>query len=184
VFSTDVAEVRLPLTDDDVMFIGDIRETQPLVTLSADVAGKRQFWQGRLVRDEAVLDEARRVIYGVVEVIDPYGLSENNRNFTPLKFGRFVSAEIAGVQADNIIKLPRFVLRLDGTILTVNPNSTISINDVEVVRTDEDFVYIGGGLAPDHKVVLSAVSSPYEGMPVRMIENPPKVDDKQSEVSL
>lgn len=169
VFSTEVAQVRLPLTDDDVAFIGDLDNEQPPVTLSAEVAGKKQFWQGRLVRDEAVLDDARRVIYGVVEVADPYLLRVSQNNQSQLKFGRFVEAVITGIKADNIVKLPRFVLRLDGTVLTVDEASTLNINEVDVIRTDEDFVYINGGLDPRHQVVMSAVSNPYDGMPVRTL---------------
>ncbi len=180
VFSTDIAQVRLPLTDDDVAFIGELGDNKPLVTLSADVAGQKQFWRGRLVRDEAVLDDARRVIYGVVEVQDPYQLNNENNQEMPLKFGRFVSAEITGVQANNIVKLPRFVLRLDGTVLTVDEDSKLRVNDVNVIRTDEDFVYIGDGLLPSHQVVMSAVSTPYNGMPVRTLDNKPKTQSETS----
>jgi RND family efflux transporter MFP subunit len=172
VFSTDIAQVRLPLTDNDVAFIGDLSTEQPSVLLTADVAGKRQFWQGTLVRDEAVLDEARRVIYGVVEIKDPYNL-KNTQHPNTLKFGRFVSAAINGLTAKEVVKLPRYVLRLDGTILTVTKENKIHINSVEVMRADEDFVYVSGGLNLDHKVVTSAVSTPYSGMPVRFTEDVP-----------
>lgn len=171
VFSTEVAQIRLPLTDDDVAFIGDLNKQQSMVTLSAEVAGKTQFWQGRLVRDEAIVDNARRVIYGVVEVQDPYLLSGELNHQTPLKFGRFVQAQITGVQASDIVKLPRFVLRLDGTVLTVDEQLMLHINAVDIVRTDEDFVYISGGLDPRHQVVMSAVSNPYDGMPVRTLDS-------------
>lgn len=185
IFSTDVAQIRLPLTDDDVAFIGNLETEQPQVTLSADVAGKKHFWQGRLVRDEAVLDDARRVIFGVVEVQDPYLLQQTQSHQSQLKFGRFVEAVITGVQANEIVKLPRFVLRLDGTVLTVDENLTLQINDVDVIRTDEDFVYIGGGLNPAHQVVMSAVSSPYNGMPVRILaDNPPQQNESVQGVSL
>ena len=170
VYSTEVAEIRLPLTDNDLAFIHNLRTVQPKVTLSADVAGKKHIWQGRMVRDEAVLDASRRVIYGVVEVKDPYNLRASKHN-SPLKFGRFVSAAVSGITVKNIVKLPRFVMRLDGTVLTVNDEQKLQINTVEVVRTDEDFVYISGGLPRDQKVVMSAVSSPYEGMPVRFLDD-------------
>ncbi|MFT6268964.1 MAG: RND family efflux transporter MFP subunit [Alphaproteobacteria bacterium] len=172
VFSTGTAQVRLPLTDNDVAFIGDLKTEQPMVSLSADVAGKRHFWQGTLVRDEAVLDEARRVIYGVVEISDPYNL-QGNQHPNRLKFGRFVSAAISGLTANDVIKLPRYVLRLDGTVLTVTEEDTIHINSVEVMRADEDFVYISAGLPVNHKVVMSAVSTPYNGMPVRFTKDKP-----------
>jgi multidrug efflux pump subunit AcrA (membrane-fusion protein) len=172
VFSTHIAQVRLPLTDNDISYIGDLKTKQAMVSLSADVAGKRHFWQGKLVRDEAVLDEARRVIYGVVEIKDPYKLKGNEHPYI-LKFGRFVSAAISGLTAENVIKLPRYVLRLDGTILSVTQNNKIQINAVEVMRADEDYVYISGGLDTSHKVVTSAISTPYNGMPVRFTEDTP-----------
>ncbi|MGQ8363822.1 efflux RND transporter periplasmic adaptor subunit [Glaciecola sp. 1036] len=169
IFSTDVAEIRLPLTDSDVSFIGTIDDRTPSVTLKANVAGETRYWQGKLIRDEAVLDESRRVIYGVVEVQDPYNLA-GNAHAIPLNFGRFVSADISGISVDNVVKLPRYVARLDGTILTVDEENKIHINEVDVVRTDEDFVYISGGLKANHQVIMSAVSSPYNGMPVRVLE--------------
>ncbi|MFC3120461.1 efflux RND transporter periplasmic adaptor subunit [Agaribacter flavus] len=172
-YSTEVAEVRLPLTDDDVAFVGNIKQQQPNVSMQASVAGKQVFWQGRLVRDEAVLDENRRVSYGVVEIQDPYNL-KGNVHPSPLRFGRFVSAVISGVDAENVIKLPRHVLRLDGTVLSVDQDNKLRINDVEVTRTDETNVYISKGLDTSHEIVLSAVSSAYDGMPVRKVA-PPKV---------
>ncbi|MFW8589533.1 efflux RND transporter periplasmic adaptor subunit [Glaciecola sp. 2405UD65-10] len=178
-YSTDVAEVRLPLTDNDVAFIGDLSKEQAKVTLTASVAGKQHTWQGLLVRDEAVLDEARRVIYGVVEVKDPYNLKGNSHT-SALKFGRFVSAAVSGVIAQGIVKLPRFVMRLDGTVLTVTEDKKIQINSVSVVRTDENFVYIGGGLPLDQKVVMSAVSTPYNGMPVRFINDKPEPSNDEN----
>lgn len=185
VFATDIAEVRLPLTDNDVAFLGNLKTSQPAVSISAEVAGKRHYWQGTLVRDEGVLDEAKRVIYGVVEIKDPYNL-ESGQHQSLLKFGRFVSAAVNGISAENIVKLPRYVMRLDGTVLTVSNDRKLHINAVDVIRTDEDFVYIGGGLPMDHQVVMSAVSTPFNGMSVRFLGDAPKTpkikyDDPQAQ---
>jgi RND family efflux transporter MFP subunit len=170
VFSTDKAEVRLPLTDDDVAFLDDLSSSNPSVTLSTDVAGKTVQWQGRLVRDEAVLDGRSRVIYGVVEVDDPYQLQvPQEARGVALRFGRFVKAEVTGVSASNIVVLPRNVLRLDGTILTVDEDKKININFVTVQRADENFIYISDGFVPTHQVVMSAVPNPFNGMPVRFL---------------
>ena len=183
VFATDVAEVRLPLTDDDIAFLADLNSQNAQVTLSSDVAGKNIKWQGILVRDEAVLDSKSRVIYGVVEVNDPYQLNvPEEAKGIPLRFGRFVNATIVGITANNIVVLPRNVLRLDGTILTVNDDRQININFVTVQRADEDFVYISEGLNTQQQVVMSAVPNPYEGMPVRFLgdESPQKSQTESS----
>ncbi|MFT4748132.1 MAG: RND family efflux transporter MFP subunit [Congregibacter sp.] len=172
VFATDVAEVRLPLTDDDIAFLADLSTKDPQVTLSSDVAGKNIKWQGILVRDEAILDSKSRVIYGVVEVNDPYQLEvPAESKGIPLRFGRFVNATIIGITANDIVVLPRNVLRLDGTILTVNDDRKININFVTVQRADEDFVYISEGLSAQQHVIMSAVPNPYEGMPVRFLDD-------------
>ena len=174
IFSTDVAQIRLPLTDDDVAFLNDIRNQQADVVLKADVAGEDIRWLGKLVRDEAVLDGRSRVIYGVVEINDPYQRNVDttvSNKGVPLRFGRFVSAEVTGIAVDNIVTLPRNVLRLDNTILTVDSDMKIKINDVEVLKADENFIYVKNGLPRDEKVVMSAVPNPYQGMPVRFLED-------------
>lgn len=184
VYSTDVAEVRLPLTDDDVAFLANLNTAEPQVTLSSDVAGKNIKWQGTMVRDEAILDSRSRVIYGVVEVKDPYQLNtENAAKGMALRFGRFVNATITGITVDDIIVLPRNVLRLDGTILSVNEDKQIKINFVTVQRADENFVYISQGLNTQEPVVMSAVPNPYEGMPVRFLGDEEKTPPSQPEAS-
>jgi hypothetical protein len=93
------------------------------------------------------------------------------------------------LKASGIVKLPRYVVRLDGTVLTVTKDNTIKINTVDVMRADEDFVYISGGLPLDQKVVMSAMSAPYDGMPVRFTDDKPSTplnseNEKSNEVSL
>ncbi|MDM7860914.1 efflux RND transporter periplasmic adaptor subunit [Alteromonas sp. ASW11-36] len=180
IYSTDVAEVRLPLTDSDLAFVNlDGGRTLP-VELSAVVAGKPSAWQGEVVRSEGVLDQRSRVVYAVVEVNDPY-LRNGQRNGLPLRFGQFVNAAISGKQADNIIVLPRHTLRLDGSVLAVTPEREIAIRNVEVVRADEEFVYISSGLQPTDKVAVSAVPNPYDGMPVRLSSDPVEPEPTKSE---
>ena len=172
IYSTGKAEVRMPLSDNDLAYLqlpgqseGDIA-----VTLRAKVAGKEVSWQGVLARDEGVLDSQRRVIYAIAEVADPY-LRTNGLHNVQLKFGRFVQAEIVGNRGENIVVLPRNVLRLDGTVLIVDPQRKLTIRSVQVQRADEKFVYINSGLEAGELVVTSAVPNPYDGMLVRLPED-------------
>lgn len=173
VYSTDVAEVRLPLTDADLAFVSlSPGQTLP-VTLSAVVAGKFSTWEGQVVRNEGILDQRSRVVYAVVEVNDPY-LRNGVRNGLPLRFGQFVNASITGKQADNLVVLPRHALRLDGSVVVVTPDNEIAIRDVEVMRADNEHVYISSGLKFDDKVAYSAIPNPYNGMPVRLTSDEPE----------
>ena len=119
-FATDYAEVRLPLTDQDLAFVdlpdaADVRKTGavdgPLVSLSAVQKGKMRFWNARIVRTEGVVDEKNRVTYVVAGITDPYLLKVNSGEITSLPMGTFVTASIEGMTVDNVIRVPRAALR-------------------------------------------------------------------------
>lgn len=171
IYATEVAEVRMPLSDNDLAYLElpdqHNAQAKPTVTLHAKIAGQTYQWQGRLVRSEGVVDQTSRVIYAVAEVQDPYARLATTQHI-PLKFGRFVQTSIAGVHADNMVVLPRHVLRMDGTVLLVDKQRKLIIRQVQVQRTDQNSVYISDGLAEGELVVNSAVPHPVNGMPVRL----------------
>ncbi|GFD81837.1 RND superfamily efflux pump MFP component [Tenacibaculum sp. KUL118] len=177
VYSTDTAEVRLPIPDSDLMFVdiaGQSSDSAP-VFLSASVGGIKRTWQGKLVRSEGILDTNSRVVYAIVEVQDPYNLKSSHG--APLRFGQFVEAEITSRQNEALIVLPRSILRLDNTVLTVNDNRKIDIKSVEVARTTAKEVFIRSGLEAGDLVVNSAVPNPYNGMKVRLPGDEPVLSD-------
>lgn len=182
VYSTDTAEVRLPITDSDLMFvnIGSQSEAQATVRLTATVGGIQRTWQGKLVRSEGVLDSGSRVIYAVVEVEDPYQF--NNPDLVPLRFGQFVEAEIMAQQERELIVLPRSVLRLDNTIVTVTDDRKLAIKPIEVARTTATKVFVSAGIEDNTLVVTSAVPNPYNGMKVRLPgDEPQKPEEAQKD---
>ena len=177
VYSTDTAEVRLPIPDSDLMFIdiaGQSSESAP-VSLSASVGGVKRTWQGKLVRSEGILDASSRVVYAIVEVKDPYNL--NGSHPSPLRFGQFVEAEITSRQNEELVVLPRSILRLDNTVLTVNDKREIEIKPVEIARTTAKDVFIRTGIEQGSLVVTSAVPNPYNGMKVRLPGDEPVLSD-------
>ncbi len=183
-FAIDIAEVRLPLNDDqqsylDLPLSGLQRETDdsaPAVQLSARVGNQIHTWQGRIVRTEGQVDEATRMIYAIAAVTDPYGRLGKTRT-APLTMGTFVQAEIAGISADNVVPLSRALLREDGTVLVVGENDKLSIRKVEVDRATAEIAYIKSGLNDGDLVVTTAVSNPIPGTPLRLMDqNQPNPD--------
>lgn len=73
-YSTELAKVRMPLTDNDLAYLELPAKEQgkAKVTLTANIAGKEVSWLGELTKDEGVLDSQRRVIYAIAHVADPY----------------------------------------------------------------------------------------------------------------
>lgn len=178
VYSTDTAEVRLPITDSDLMFVNiasQSTEGAP-VSLKASVGGLTRRWEGKLVRSEGVLDTGSRVVYAIVEVKDPYNMKGSHS--APIRFGQFVEAEITSRQNEALMVLPRSILRLDNTVLTVNENREIEIKPVEVARTTAKEVFIRSGIEEGSLVVTSAVPNPYNGMKVRLPGDEPVASEE------
>lgn len=180
IYGTDVAEVRLPLSDNDLAYLTlaqtKTTESQAQVLLKANVAGQAQTWQGYVVRNEGVLDENNRVAYAVAQVTDPYNRSKEN-NALPLRFGRFVQADITGDRAEGVIVLPHSVLRLDGTVLVVERTRELRVQKVTVTRTDRDNIYVSAGLSDGEWVTDTVVPNPETGMKVRVTVDGDQAND-------
>jgi RND family efflux transporter MFP subunit len=175
-FATDHAEVRLPLTDSDLGFVdlpeaSEITESGggkgPLVTLSAVQKGRPVSWQAQVVRTEGVVDEKSRVTYAVARISDPYKLHRSNDEESPLPMGTFVSADIEGTTMQDVVRVPRTALRSNRQLMLVDEENRLEIRDVDVLRADAEYAYLGGGATAGERICLTTIASPVNGMLVR-----------------
>ena len=163
-FAIDTAEIRLPLSAEDVSFLDLPSATDPAnkplpqVTLTADARGKGGQWRAKIIRTEGVIDEKSRVTYAVAQVVDPYGVLGKSHQ-AELKVGTFVRAEIQGQRADNVFKLPRSVLRHDNTVLVANAERKLEIRPVSVLRAEPRVVYISEGIRDGDWVITSTLDA-------------------------
>ena len=71
IYAVDIAEIRLPLPDNELAFInlpldyrGDVTTRQgPRVSLTANFAGREHKWEGRIVRTEGEIDPLSRMVH-------------------------------------------------------------------------------------------------------------------------
>lgn len=176
VFATDYAEIRLPLTDLDLAYVdlpGAVEIARsgaadgPAVTLSATQKGRLVKWAAKIVRTEGVVDEKSRVTYVVARVVDPYQL-HGDGNAMPM--GTFVAATIQGVVAENIIRVPRSVVRGSDELVFVDAEDKLVIRKVDIVRADADYVFISGGAEAGERVVVTVLETAINGLRVRTTE--------------
>ncbi|MEK7264791.1 MAG: efflux RND transporter periplasmic adaptor subunit, partial [Pseudomonadota bacterium] len=130
IFSTDVAEVRLPLTDSDlaksglsIAFFETPEVKGPPVTLSATIAGEFHQWNARIARTDGAIDPATRQVSAIAVVEDPYGAGADNG--TPLAMGLFVDARITGKPIDDAVILPRSALYGRDTVYVIAKDETL-----------------------------------------------------------
>ena len=192
VFGTDVAEVRLALTDRQLAslgipigFSGDTDGALPVV-LSGEIGGVTYRWQAALVRLDAAIDPTTRTVYGTVRVQDPYG--DASIQGMPLAVGLYVDAEIEGRPIIDAIQIAAEGLRAGNEVFVLNGEGLLDIRQVEVVHRNRDTVLLGAGVEAGEQVIISAIRNPVRGMrleamdPTAVVGNPmPKSSSQDNE---
>ncbi len=173
VFSTDRIEIRLPLTDaqlvelDLPMGFMASNETGHPVKLSAFVGGKEHSWQGHIVRTQAAIDQQTRLVYAIAEVVDPYGTASESS--MPLAVGLFVNAEIASSRSQDAFVIPRLALRNADKVYVINDEEKLEILTAEILSTSDEKALLTGGVANGERVVTSTIPAAVDGMQVKAI---------------
>ncbi|MFT7564577.1 MAG: RND family efflux transporter MFP subunit [Bacteroidia bacterium] len=172
VFSTDRMEIRLPLTDTQLVelnlpmgYMAAAGQGHP-VKFSAVVGGKENHWQGHIVRTQAAIDQQTRLVYAIAEVVDPYHSSESAM---PLAVGLFVNAEITSSRQQDAFVIPRLALRNADKVYVINDEEKLEIRTVDVLSTSEDRVLLTNGVANGERVVTSTIPAAVDGMQVKAL---------------
>ncbi|MAI80141.1 MAG: efflux transporter periplasmic adaptor subunit [Deltaproteobacteria bacterium] len=174
-YSTDFAEIRLPVADQQLAFIELERldaenETRPKVILKANFAGREQSWEGEIVRTEGEIDSRSRMLHIVARVEDPYETQRKNTDglelSPPLAVGLFVQAEIEGALAKNILTLPRAAIRDGNQIIVVDELDRIHLRNVDILRIDQEDVLLRVPIEDGERVGTSSLQWAVDGMQV------------------
>ncbi len=180
-YAVDYVEVRLPIADQQLAYLdippmqrGELDESvAPKVDLSADFAGRRYQWQGRIVRTEAEIDTRSRMVNAVarIRVADD---AAGGGTYVPPPVGLFVEAEIQGLSADNVVIVPRSVIRNGNQVLVVDEDDRLRSRTVNIARIYGDDAYIDGGLEKGERLCISVLQAVVEGMRVDVVEDRPE----------
>ncbi|MEO1015911.1 MAG: efflux RND transporter periplasmic adaptor subunit [Pseudomonadota bacterium] len=176
VFSTDAAEVALPINDDELGRIGlplAFAETAenpgPPVVFSQNVAGLPRTWTGRVTRTAAAFNAQSRLINVFAEVEDPYGAGADDG--APMAPGLFVSAEVQGATIEDIIWAPRSALRgTDRLFVGDLDESVLRIRQVDLIYSDESGAYLRSGVEPGELAIVSPIQAAFDGMRIEILE--------------
>lgn len=175
VYSTDVAEVRLPLSQSQINLLdlptsaSDSEEIEPAkAMLTAQSAGQPQSWESKIVRKEAIIDERNRLQYVVAQVADPYGLDTKTIKRAELTTGLFVEAKIEGRLIENVFVVPRKSIHNNNTVWILDQDKRLRIKSVDLIHRGEDKVYISQGLSNGDSVITSPLDAVIDGMQLRI----------------
>ncbi len=178
-YGADMVEVRVPLAirqlgylDIPLGFRGELPvDIAPSVRLIGMYGGTQHQWHGKLVRVEATIDEESNSVQSIIRVSQPDRASSSGWSADiPLPIGLYVQAEISGRRVDNVIALPRGVIRNNNQVLVVDAENEMYFRDVEILRLEQDTVLISGGIAPGELICISPIQAVYDGMPVQPVK--------------
>ncbi len=168
IFSTDVAEIRLPLADGDLAKLGmslAFSETPeipgPKAILSATIGGEFHEWVARIARTDGTIDPSTRQVTAIAIVDDPYGAGASDG--APLAMGLFVDAVIQGKALDRAVVLPRSALFGRNTVYVIGREDRIAAREVVVLAADRDTITLAGGLETGERVIVSPLRGAREG---------------------
>ncbi|ABV35500.1 efflux transporter, RND family, MFP subunit [Shewanella sediminis HAW-EB3] len=167
-YDTRIAEIRLPLANNDLAYLESVDNPDTQVTLSASLAGKTVTWTGDIIRSEGVIDAENRMVYLVAEIKDPYLREGRKEGQLPLKYGSFVTAIIKGRTVDGIVQLPRHIVR-NGQVAVISADNIVEVREVNVVRTDVNNVYIKDSLQDGERVSLTKLTNISSGQLVKIL---------------
>jgi len=178
-YGADEVEVRVPLAIRQLGYLdiplglrGELEEEfAPSVKLTGMYGGIQHEWQGRLVRLEAAIDEDSNSVQSIIRVRQADRPSKDSWSAQiPLPIGLYVRAEISGRRVDDVITLPRNVIRNNNQVLVVDAENKMYFREVEILRLEAASVLISGGILPGELICISPIQAVYDGMIVQPVK--------------
>jgi RND family efflux transporter MFP subunit len=168
VLSLGAVDVRLPLSLEDYGFLAKNEDGEFVgeVSAAALIGGVEKIWTGTLIRSEGIVERSTRSINVVVRFdgddVPPPGL--------------FVNSRIKGMTLKDRVVLPRSAMLDAKRVLLVTKESTLEFREVDVERTEHEWVVIRGGLKEGEQVCLTPLSTPVTGMKVEIAKEDPEAE--------
>jgi RND family efflux transporter MFP subunit len=123
---------------------------------------------GTVIRLMGDLSPEGRMARVLIEVEDPLGLKNSKNDKPPLLIGDYVRVEIEGKKLENVYKIPRTAFRDNSFIWIASKNSTLEIVEIHPVWRDASVVLVDNAIKPGDLLIISDLSAPVDGMPVRI----------------
>lgn len=158
--STDVAELRLAVSNTDMRRSGDLLGKTVYLTRKGD----REIRTAVIRRNEAIIKKAEEINYVVAEILDPLAL--NTSGVVSIKFGEFVTAWIETDVTAERIRIPSALVK-NNQVWILDEFSKLRKKAVEVHQVIDGWGIISSGIEEGEKIVITRMVNAVEGMEVQ-----------------
>lgn len=149
------------------------QENSFLPVMLKSVYGDIEYtWPAKIVRTEGFFDETSHTLYAVARIEDPYLIkssgSASASDLVPLLMGTYVEAEIEGHRLEDMVKIPRHLLRAGNNVWVIDENNQLRNRKLEILRTGGEDIYVTNGLEQGERVCVTNVGEVVPGTSVRI----------------
>lgn len=131
--------------------------------------------KGRVDRIVGEVERAGRLAKVRVLVDDPLANVSDSRSDTfgdvPLLIGSYVRVEIAGPMLENVIELPRSVVRANETVWVMNRDGLLDVRPIDILVSRPTTVVIRSLLEPGEEIVASPLPVAVQNMKLERIDS-------------
>ena len=127
---------------------------------------QRSNHTGEVERLLSEVDAKGRMAQVLISVPDPF----KSKREIPLLLGAYVSVRIIGKSLQNVYVIPTEALREGDNVWLLEENNTLSVKEIQVVWRQRNVVVVQG-LSPEDRLITSRISSPVDGMELRINGN-------------
>lgn len=163
VIATEKAEVRIPLTAEQMKRILFTQDFKPRIFLTSPSKPGLK-WSAKLTRIEPTLDPQNQVSYAIATIEKPY-----TNEVSPLPVGSFVNVAIPAEEIKHAYKIPESAVVNDSYVWLVDKEMKLVRADVDRIHSDDDSAYVRiklEGLEPPLNVISRPLSNFREGTQV------------------
>ncbi|MBT3279098.1 MAG: HlyD family efflux transporter periplasmic adaptor subunit [Phycisphaerales bacterium] len=196
---SDVYWVLVSMPVDELRFISVPGFNAPKGATGSEVRveydagwGKGKYRLGRVSHLLGELEPKGRMARLVVTVNDPRCLQPENKDKPQLLLRAYVRVKITGNTLPNVVRLPRRVLRENNTVWLVSDNKLRIVRIQPIFKTRDEVwivareggepisadpmkgVWVPDSSQPPARVVVTNLSAPVDGMPLRVEGEEPK----------
>ena len=170
IYATDYVEIRLPIRNRDLPFI-DLPEVYRYEE-SADHVGSVKIrseldgsatWDAQLVRTEGAIDESARQLHVIAQINDPFSIHREGQ--TPIKIGQYVTAELRGKMAADVLVIPNAAI-YQGSYVYIVRDEILQRRDIEIAWQNDKDAIITTGLEHGDALVTTALGQVTSGIRV------------------
>lgn len=121
---------------------------------------------GYLDRQIGALDAQTRLARVLVRVEDPLATSKEMEGAPKLMIGTFVEVNIEADSIPNVVRMDRNLVRSNQTAWVMK-DELLEIRELDIILTDNEYVYVQSGLEEGDKIVTTNLSTVTNGIELR-----------------